>query len=79
MFTYRLDKKTKDLNNAEKNLTIYESRAADLSAKYNQAQADRKKAADELKVRLKRTNIYFHDEAQLTVTYAMRIVKKESW
>ena len=34
---------------AEKSLSLYESRVSDLSAKYNQAVADRKKATDEVK------------------------------
>ena len=44
-----MDKKSKDLAIAEKSLTMYESRVSDLSSKYNQAVADRKKANDELK------------------------------
>ncbi|TMW45513.1 hypothetical protein DOY81_009408, partial [Sarcophaga bullata] len=45
----KLDKKTKDCSFAEGNARMYESRAADLSAKLNAANADRKKALDELK------------------------------
>ncbi|XP_073826326.1 lamin [Musca autumnalis] len=44
----RLDRKTKDCSIAEGNARMYESRAADLSAKYNAANADRKKAVDDL-------------------------------
>ncbi|KAG8235807.1 hypothetical protein J437_LFUL014746 [Ladona fulva] len=44
-----LDKKTKDLNSAEKSLTIYESRVADLSNKYNQVTGERKKMLDQIK------------------------------
>lgn len=50
---YRLDKKTKDLSMIETTMTVLESRVADLTTKYNQAQADRKKLADEVKVSLK--------------------------
>ncbi|XP_013101353.2 lamin Dm0 [Stomoxys calcitrans] len=44
----RLDKKTKECSIAEGNARMYESRAADLSAKYSAANADRKKAVDDL-------------------------------
>ncbi|XP_011214702.2 lamin Dm0 [Bactrocera dorsalis] len=44
----KLDKKTKDCTFAEGNARMYESRAADLSNKYSAANADRKKAVDEL-------------------------------
>lgn len=43
-----LDKKNKDCSIAEGNARMYEARAADLSNKYNAANADRKKALDEL-------------------------------
>uniref|UniRef100_A0A1B0A5V1 LTD domain-containing protein n=1 Tax=Glossina pallidipes TaxID=7398 RepID=A0A1B0A5V1_GLOPL len=44
----KLDKKSKECSIAEGNARMYESRAADLSAKYSAANADRKKAVDEL-------------------------------
>ncbi|XP_075152657.1 lamin [Haematobia irritans] len=44
----RLDKKTKECSIAEGNARMYESRATDLSAKYSAANADRKKAVDDL-------------------------------
>ncbi|GLH11020.1 Lamin Dm0 [Gryllus bimaculatus] len=46
---FRLDKKTKDLVYAEKNIVVYESRCNDLTTKYNQANAERQKIKDELK------------------------------
>lgn len=46
---HRLEKKTKELNGAEQNARMYESRAMDLSNKYNSACADRKKAVDDAK------------------------------
>ncbi|CAD6999972.1 unnamed protein product [Ceratitis capitata] len=49
----KLDKKTKDCSFAEGNARMYESRASDLSNKYNAANADRKKAVDELNEALK--------------------------
>ncbi|TDG46307.1 hypothetical protein AWZ03_007278 [Drosophila navojoa] len=51
--TARLDKKTKECNTAEANARMNESRASELSNKYNQANADRKKAVDELNEALK--------------------------
>lgn len=44
----KLDKKTKECSSAEGNARMYESRAADLSAKFSAANADRKKAMDDL-------------------------------
>ncbi|XP_067624949.1 lamin Dm0 [Eurosta solidaginis] len=49
----KLDKKTKDCSFAEGNARMYESRASDLSNKYNTANADRKRAVDELNEALK--------------------------
>lgn len=46
---FRLDKKTKELANAENSLRLFESRCNDLSTKYNTAVGDRKKAQDEVK------------------------------
>ncbi|XP_037968723.2 lamin Dm0 [Plutella xylostella] len=43
----RLDKKTKDCTTAENAARLYESRASELTNKYNTAVADRKKAEDE--------------------------------
>lgn len=45
-FFCRLDKKTKDLQIAERNATIYESRCSDLQSQFNQSQAERKKLAE---------------------------------
>ncbi|KAK7862761.1 hypothetical protein R5R35_010381 [Gryllus longicercus] len=45
----KLDKKTKDLVYAEKNIVVYESRCNDLTTKYNQANTERQKIKDELK------------------------------
>lgn len=45
----RLEAKTKDLNLAETNISVYEARLSDTTSKYNQAQADRKKLMDENK------------------------------
>ncbi|XP_033210666.1 lamin Dm0-like isoform X2 [Belonocnema kinseyi] len=42
----KLDKKTKDLQIAERNSTIYESRCSDLQSQFNQSQAERKKLAE---------------------------------
>ncbi|XP_063981766.1 lamin Dm0-like isoform X1 [Diachasmimorpha longicaudata] len=39
----KLDKKTKDLQVAERNASIYETRCNDLQSQYNQSQAERKK------------------------------------
>jgi lamin B len=44
-----LDKKTSDLGTAENSLSVYESRVSDLSAKYNQSVAERKKICDDFK------------------------------
>uniref|UniRef100_A0A1A9X0Q9 LTD domain-containing protein n=1 Tax=Glossina brevipalpis TaxID=37001 RepID=A0A1A9X0Q9_9MUSC len=44
----KLDKKSKECTIAEGNARMYESRATDLTAKYSAANADRKKAVDEL-------------------------------
>ena len=44
--SFRLDKKTKDLQIAERNATIYESRCGDLQSQFNQSQAERKKLAE---------------------------------
>ncbi|XP_055922244.1 lamin-C [Eupeodes corollae] len=49
----RLDKKTKDLNVAENSARVYESRCTELTNKFNNANADRKKAQDEAKELLK--------------------------
>ncbi|XP_055857814.1 lamin-C [Episyrphus balteatus] len=49
----RLDKKTKDLNVAENSARVYESRCSELTGKYNNANADRKKAQDEARELLK--------------------------
>lgn len=49
----KLDKKTKDLNAAENSVRIYETRCSELTSKYNNANADRKKAADEARELLK--------------------------
>ena len=43
---FRLEKKTKDLQIAERNATIYESRCSDLQSQFNQSQAERKKLAE---------------------------------
>ncbi|XP_051176064.1 lamin-C-like isoform X2 [Leptopilina boulardi] len=45
----KLDKKTKDLQIAERNATIYESRCGDLQAQFNQSQADRKKLTERVR------------------------------
>lgn len=44
-----MDKKTKELATAENSLRLFESRCNDLSAKYNTAVGDRKKAQEEVK------------------------------
>ncbi|OXU27516.1 hypothetical protein TSAR_010880 [Trichomalopsis sarcophagae] len=41
-----LEKKTKDLQVAERNLQIYENRCGDLQSQFNQSQAERKKLAE---------------------------------
>lgn len=46
IFTYRLEKKTKDLQIAERNLGLVESRCNDLTSQFNQSQAERKKLAE---------------------------------
>lgn len=51
--TTRLDKKTKECSTAEANARMYESRANELGNKYSQANADRKKAIDELNEAIK--------------------------
>lgn len=45
----KLDKKTKDLQIAERNATIYESRCGDLQSQFNQSQAERKKLAERVR------------------------------
>ncbi|XP_032454472.1 lamin-C isoform X2 [Nasonia vitripennis] len=42
----KLEKKTKDLQVAERNLQIYENRCGDLQSQFNQSQAERKKLAE---------------------------------
>lgn len=42
----KLDKKTKDLQIAERNAMIYETRCSDLQSQFNQSQAERKKLAE---------------------------------
>lgn len=42
----RLEKKTKDLQIAERNAMIYETRCSDLQSQFNQSQAERKKLAE---------------------------------
>lgn len=46
---FRLDKKTKECASAETSARMYEQKWHDLSAKYNAAASDRKKAMDEVK------------------------------
>lgn len=46
---FRLDKKTKECVTAENNARLYEQKFHDLSAKYNAAASERKKAQEELK------------------------------
>jgi len=43
---FRLDKKTKDLQIAERNVMIFETRCGDLQSQFNQSQAERKKLAE---------------------------------
>ncbi|KAL7295213.1 lamin Dm0-like isoform X1 [Trichogramma pretiosum] len=42
----KLEKRTKDLQVAERNLQMYETRCTDLQTQYNQSQAERKKLAE---------------------------------
>lgn len=44
---FRLDKKIKDYQTAERNATMYETRWNDLQLQFNQAQSERKKLGDE--------------------------------
>lgn len=43
---HRLEKKTKELQIAERNAMIYETRCNDLQSQFNQSQAERKKLAE---------------------------------
>ncbi|XP_043474238.1 lamin-C-like isoform X1 [Leptopilina heterotoma] len=45
----KLEKKTKDLQIAERNATIYESRCGDLQSQFNQSQAERKKLSERVR------------------------------
>lgn len=45
----RLDKKTKECNQAEQSARLFESRFGDIQSKYNSVNAERKKAVDEAK------------------------------
>ncbi|EGI70519.1 PREDICTED: lamin Dm0-like isoform X1 [Acromyrmex echinatior] len=45
-FKSKLDKKTKDLQIAERNVMIFETRCGDLQSQFNQSQAERKKLAE---------------------------------
>lgn len=49
----KLDRKTKDLNAAENSLRIYETRCNELTSRYNIANSEQKKAADEARELLK--------------------------
>lgn len=46
MYFSRLDKKLVDLQVAERNLLLYETRYNDLQSQFNQSQAERKKLAE---------------------------------
>lgn len=48
-FLHRFDKKTKECSTAENNYRLYEQKFHDLTAKYNAACSERKKAQDDLK------------------------------
>lgn len=43
---FRLEKKSKDLQIAERNAMIFETRCSDLQSQFNQSQAERKKLAE---------------------------------